>query len=150
MSRHAVRSRHQQEGRPSGSSIPGRPTSYKHAHTGEGSMEKAGKLFYKPQGLQSTRIREGTRNPYHKRRTEPRRALLAGMNTSSSLHARSTTPGHHARPSSSPETHKGEKRGGRGCRREREKGRKRERGKGSTNRDKNAPPRALRQRDRPY
>ncbi|MQM06676.1 hypothetical protein Taro_039500 [Colocasia esculenta] len=51
MSRRAEPSRHQQRGRPAGSSISGCPQTIQACTHGEGSMEKAIKLTTKPRGL---------------------------------------------------------------------------------------------------
>ncbi|MQL68764.1 hypothetical protein Taro_001075 [Colocasia esculenta] len=108
---------------------PGPPTNHTNTHTRGGEHGESCKTIYKtPRAPDPPRWERAQEIPTSNEESISR-ALLVGMNTSSSLHARSTMSGHHARPSSSPETHKGEKRGGRGHRREREKGR-RERGKG--------------------
>ncbi|MQL73326.1 hypothetical protein Taro_005675 [Colocasia esculenta] len=112
--------------RPPGSSIPGPPTSYTQAHTGEGSMGKAVKLTTKPQGLPIHPDWEGHKKSLPFTKNEPTRGPSRRLATSSSLHARSMTPRDHARPSSSPETLKGEKgrrstAGGRGRREEEER-----------------------------
>ncbi|MQM17101.1 hypothetical protein Taro_050065 [Colocasia esculenta] len=109
VSQHALRSRHQQRGRPMGCSIPEPPISYTHATQGRGAWKSNKCYLQTTRGSQSTRIEKGTSNPYLKQRNKPIRALHVGFTTSSSFHASSTTLRTRARPSSLPEMHKGER-----------------------------------------
>ncbi|MQL83653.1 hypothetical protein Taro_016144 [Colocasia esculenta] len=86
---------------------PGPPKTIQTPTHGEGSMGKAVKLTTKPRGLPIHPDWEGHKKSLPFMKNEPTRGPSRRLATSSSLHARSTTPRYHAWPSSSPETLKG-------------------------------------------